>query len=658
MFNSNQQPANSTVTLATGETYIISQFSGKEGLSEDACFDISFISYHPLESTNLGKPVTVALVQDNYSRTFWGLCFSIELLECSFQNSSYTYHLTFKDPLSLLSMRLQRQIFQNMSTQQIIESVLDASSCKQYFSFSVSDSGKLHRYCVQFDETDQAFIKRLLASEGWHFHVNHSSANPGINIGDSNQRFQSIDQDMLYYLDAATGNHRLLTNWNQTSQVGVGLVSLSDYNQYAAEKVRSNDKHSSMAGQNDKMSQYLYGFGHEDKNDIEKAAKHYMAALDIEKSSSSATSTIAALNCGQKFTLNKHPLSSLNQEYLITHINHHSGASQTTGYNNRFTCIPITSTFRPMLIPKPKVYNIHTACVTGPEGKEIYSDSLGRVKVLLHWDQLGKNTENSSCWLPVSQPLASKGFGVQFTPRVGDQVLVQYIEGDPDRPVIVGALYNDKNTAPYSENTQCGIKTHTLPGGSSLQGNELRFDDKKDSEHVYIHAEKDLLIDVNNNSTETIRGEKHINSEKTITVIAKENIAYQTDKEFSVNTTGNYLAQSAQNLNLQADKDISVAATAAVTVDGNDISITGKKAITLRVGASSIEITSSDITINAAKITINGNTEVAMNATNITVSGSANTNITGTLVSINGSAKTEIKASGVVEIKGSMVMVN
>lgn len=671
MISNRSQAALLTVTLADNNAYLVTELTGEEGLSEQIRFTIKLASKHQLEDKNLGKSVMVTFVQDQQRRCFWGLCASIEFTGFDSFDSHYFYQIESVDPFTLLAFRQHRQIFQNISTKQILDSLFDACGFTEHIAYNISGEGKRHPYCVQLDETDQAFIYRLLANEGWHFHINHSPDKPSIVIGDSNQRFQSINENILYYQDGSSENHRTLTNWRHTCRVGVGMISISDHNQCAGEKLVSGETPSAIDCPLGEMNQYQFGLGHDDKDQAIDAAKRYIEALDVEKSTSSAISTIAALACGQTFKLCKHPVSALNQEYVITHITHrvlsgnfgaasgsNTKSNQLIEYENHFTCIPINTVFRPLPRQKPKVHSVHTASVTGPKGEEIYCDKYGRVKVQFHWDQQGEGDENTSCWLPVSQTLASKGFGAQFTPRIGDDVLVQYIEGDPDRPVIVGALYNDKNTAPYAENSQSGIKTHTTPDGSSIQGNELRFDDKKDNEQIFIHAEKDLLIDVNNDSAEMVKGQKKIECEKIISLAAKENITLQTEKNLELTCSENFEAKSAQKLDLVSNTDLTLTAKSAITIDGAKLAITGKSAITLTVGASKIEITPSGITISAPQITINANAKVEMKAAMINIEGQGKTDIKGALISINANAMTEIKAGAITKIQAAIVMVN
>ncbi|MBF4375881.1 bacteriophage T4 gp5 trimerisation domain-containing protein, partial [Vibrio anguillarum] len=253
---------------------------------------------------------------------------------------------------------------------------------------------------------------------------------------------------------------------------------------------------------------------------------------------------------------------------------------------------------------------------------------------------------------------ASKGFGSQFTPRIGDEVIVQYIDGDPNRPIVTGSLYNKNSAAPYSSNTQNGIKTRSTPKGSSKQGNELRFEDQKDKEQVYLHAEKDLLLDVNNDSQSTIKGIKKTQVEKSATLSVKEHIQVESDKTLTAKSKDNWTGDSEKDLSLNAASNINIAAKSTVSVDGNQVSICGKSKIELKVGTSKIEISASGIKIDAPQVSVSGKAKAEVKAAMINIEGQGKVDVKAALVSVNGSSMTQIKAGAMVQIQGAITKVN
>jgi len=650
-----------TVKLADNKTYVVTQLECDEQLSQGASLTLAIASNSEIANKSLGKPLNVSFTQSQGERRFVGLVTSIELMSYSEEKSLFFYRIQGRDPLSLLAFRHNRQIFQNMTTKQVIEKILGESDFKSYFKFALAGSGHKHDYCVQLDESDLDFVQRLMASEGWHYHLDHGSAKPIVTIADSNQGFKSIERDGLVYQDGSKDPERVLNHWQLKTSVTTAKLSLADHSQALAEVFNSGERKSAASHSLSALESYHYGQGFEDKGDIRTAVKRQMEAHDAAHSVATSQSAIAALSCGKKFKLTKHPVSGFNQEYLISQIVHSITCDESgrqARYQNRFHAIAATTTFRPELKPKPKVHSMHTATVTGPKGEELYRDKMGRIKVQFHWDRNGKQDENSSCWLPVSQGVASKGFGMQFIPRIGDEVLVQYIDANPDRPVVVGSIYHKANTAPYASASQSGIKTRSTPKGSSKQGNELRFEDQKDKEQVFLHAEKDWLLDVNNDATTTIKGKSLTQVDKTLDVASKEAFSVKSDKTLAASSKENLSASSDKDLKLDAGANASMAAKSAIKVDGSSVSISGKSKIELKVGASKIEISASGIKIDAPQVAISGKAKAEMKAAMVTVEGQGKADVKAAMVTINGSAMTQVKAGAMVQIQGAIAKVN
>ncbi|MGF1844784.1 MULTISPECIES: type VI secretion system Vgr family protein [Vibrio] len=649
------------VKLSNNQLYVASKLESKDSLSQGAQLTLSITANDEIDSNVLGQNISVSYKQQNDTRTFLGLVTSIELKSYNIEKSLYFYEVEARDPLSLLHFRMNRQVFQNMTTMQILKSLFGNSNFSSFFEFSVTGSGRKHDYCIQLDESDLSFAQRLLAEEGWHYHLDHSGNKPVIIIGDSNHAFASIDGGKLFFRGGSQSNDHQLSNWKIKNSIGTAKLTLADHNQELAEVFDTGERKSSHRDSPQSLSSYYYGQGFDDKGDLRNVVKRQMEALDNSKVQASATSTINDLSCGAKFKLDKHPVSSLNQEYLITDIVHRIMADESgrnVSYENSFQCCDVKTPFRPPYIHYPAAQQLHTATVTGPKNEEIYRDKYGRIKIQFHWDLAGKGDENTSCWIPVSQGVASKGFGVLFLPRVGDEVLIQYIDGNPNRPVVIGSIYNKTNSPAYSSASQSGIKTRTTPKGSSKQGNELRFEDQKDKEHIYLHAEKDLLIDSNNDLTTTVKGKVTSTIEKSSELIAKENISATTDKQLIMHSKEDLSAKSDKNVNLESGANSELKAKSSVIVDGSKISISGKSKIELKVGASKIEISASGIKLDAPTISINGKGKAEMKASMVNIEGKGKTDVKGTLVTVNGSAMTEVKAGAMVKIQGAIAKVN
>ena len=275
-------------------------------------------------------------------------------------------------------------------------------------------------------------------------------------------------------------------------------------------------------------------------------------------------------------------------------------------YSNSFTCIPYKIPFLPERgTPKPVVRGPHTAVVVGPPGEEIFPDKFGRVKVQFFWDRQGKMDENSSCWTRVSHPWAGKNWGFVAIPRIGHEVVVEFLEGDPDRPIIVGSVYNADNMPPYAlpdNKTQTGVKTRSSKGGGSANFNEIRFEDKKGSEELYFHAERNLTGEVEKDETRTV-------GENRTTTIHKD--------DTETVETGNHtltVSQGNREATVSMGNDKLTVSMGGVThevpvgthkVDAMMVETDGQTMITLKCGASSIEMTPASITIKSPMVMIN-----------------------------------------------------
>ncbi|MGB0894720.1 MAG: type VI secretion system Vgr family protein [Parashewanella sp.] len=650
-----------TVKVDGSGPYIITKLNCTEEMSSSSSLVIALVSGEPINDDILGKSLNIDTKCKDDCRQFNGLVKSVEFIEYSQEKELYYYQIEGCDPLSLLQYRVNTQLFQNTTTQRVIETVLEQAELKSYIKFSVSGSGQELEYCTQMNETDLCFIKRLLAMEGWHYRLDHSSSKPIVVIADSNQGFESVENSTLYYKDGTIDPERVITQWHHKSHIGTAALLLADHTQALAEVFESDERTSAANTNLSGLSSYRYGQGVDDKSLLRDSAKLQMEALDAQRTSASVSSSISLLSCGSKFTLAKHPSSELNQDYVVTYICHIFEQSETgyqVQYQNQFRCIPHSIPYRPSYIEKPVANGIHTATVTGPSGEEVYTDKSGQVKVQFHWDKAGQNDENTSCWLAVSQGMASKGFGMQFLPRIGDEVLVQYIDGNPDRPVIIGSIYNSSNEAVYSTATQSGYKSRTTPNGSSEKGNELRFDDQEDSEEVYLRAEKDFLVEINNDATTTITGLQVTTVEKTIDMSSKENLTLETEKDFLANSKGALTVKADKDTVIQAGSNAELSAQSSIKVDGQEVSISGKTKIELSVGACTLEISASGIKLDAPQIEISGSAKAEMKAAMVTVEGQAKADLKGALVSVEGSAMTQIKAGAMVQLQGGIAKIN
>jgi type VI secretion system secreted protein VgrG len=338
-------------------------------------------------------------------------------------------------------------------------------------------------------------------------------------------------------------------------------------------------------------------------------------------------------------------------------------------YRNTFQAFPSSASFRPLRVtPKPRIYGTQTAIVTGKSGEEIWTDQYGRIKVQFHWDQLGQNDENSSCWIRVAQGWAGKNWGAIFLPRIGQEVVVSFLEGDPDRPLVTGAVYNGQQPVPYTlpdEQTKSTVKSNSSKGGNGF--NEIRLEDKAGSEELYLHAQKDMTIDVLNDQTTTIT------NNRTVTIQEKDDSLTVTKGNRAVTVSqGNEtltVSQGDRTVAVSQGKEThSVQSTRDVTVTGNethtnkaDFSQTVSGNYTLKVtGTLTIQATG-DLTLKTdGALTVQSGTSMTVKSgTDLTASSGTGLSLSGgTTMEIKGSASGTVDGGGMLTVKGGMVKIN
>ncbi|MEN6320472.1 MAG: type VI secretion system tip protein TssI/VgrG [Syntrophaceae bacterium] len=439
-----------------------------------------------------------------------------------------------------LSRNSNCRIFQNKTVPQIIEQIFRDRSVTDY-EMSLSADYPTREYCVQYRESDYDFIYRLMSYEGIFYFFTHEDGSHRMVIADSGQSVDSCpNQETARFSPVATtgvSEEDVVTDLQNTASPLSGRYVVNDYNFKTpnADLSAQVDSTCSYGQTSDEI--YDYPAVYTVKADGDRIVNIRIQQQEVRAKTISGISNCRAFACGTKFGLEEHPDSGMNIDYLLTSM--HIVTSEPAGdteqfgtavYENRFTCIPMEVPFRPPLIKtKQSVPGIQTAFVVGPQGEEIYTDKYGRIKVQFHWDRLGQKNENSSCFMRVAQTIAGASFGHVFIPRIGQEVIISFIEGDPDRPVVTGCLYNEINMPPYSlpgEKTKSTVKTNSSLGGGGF--NEFRFEDKKGSEEIYLQGEKDWNILIKNDKSQTIGHDETLavgnNRTKTVGVNQSETI--------------------------------------------------------------------------------------------------------------------------------------
>ncbi|MEP7120900.1 MAG: type VI secretion system tip protein TssI/VgrG [Byssovorax sp.] len=412
-----------------------------------------------------------------------------------------------------LQHRHDYRIFQDVTAPEIIEKVLLAAGLTaDDFVISSTLAYERREYSVQYAETDWAFISRLMEETGMFCFFDHKADNHVMVFGDAPSAHEAIAAPPVvpYRTGGSLNAQESVTRFSTAEEVRPGKVTVRDYN---FQKPSLSLQGDASADLDTDLEVYVYATEHEVPAEGIQAAKLRLEQLQLVRRTGEGQGSVIRFTPGYTFTLEDHGRDSCNRGYLLARVDHFAApavmgesAAGGGGYTNRFQCIPDDVPYRtPPQTPKPTPRGIQTAIVVGPAGEEIFTDIHGRVKVQFHWDRQGKRDEHSSCWMRVSQIWAGVAWGAMYIPRIGHEVVIDFLEGDPDRPLIVGRVYHGANVPPYvlpAEKTKSTIKSNSSPGGGG--SNELRFEDKKSAEEVYLHAQKDWNIEVENDKTQLI----------------------------------------------------------------------------------------------------------------------------------------------------------
>lgn len=433
----------------------------------------------------------------------------------------YEAHLV--PSLWLLSLKQNCRIFQDMKQQDIIGKILEESGItSDLYEFRLAHEDIFNKFNVQYNETDLHFISRLLEKEGIFFFFEHYEDKHIVVFCDSDAFYQDIEGDTSIQFNSGDGlasaNESSISSFDFSERLRPGVHSHTNYNfKTPSVKLETEFKDESN-NPDDPFEIYSYPGSYGEPKRGDRLAQIGLEAMSAFKEKGRGASNCISLTCGATFQLTGHYNPIFNQEYFLAGVAHEgkqpgalkeqAPADATPIYSNIFVVIPSSVTYRPELRHgKPIVPGLLSAIVTGPKGEEIWPDEYGRVNVQFHFDREGKMDEKSSCWLRTIQFWNGTTWGSQFIPRVGDEVLVSFINGDMDYPIITGSVVNEAKQPNYSlpaNKTQSGIRTRSTPGGTAANFNELRFEDKMGSEEVYLQGEKDWNILIKNDKGQRV----------------------------------------------------------------------------------------------------------------------------------------------------------
>ena len=639
---------------------------GDEHISQLFRFDLEMLSDDDSISPQdvVGKNVSVGIEMADQSVRFFNGFISSFVAGDEDEEGRRNYHATMVPWLWFLTQTANCRIFQKKEVPEILEQVFQDLGFDDFDTSWIKGDHKKWDYCVQYRESDFSFVSRLMEQEGIFYFFRHENGKHTMVLADQNGACMNCPEDEVDYPrdHGSRAVEDYITNWEHRYEFCPGKCTHTDYNFKApsANLLSHTNTLVKLPG-NDQFEIYEYPGAFSEKSDSEAEIRMRMEELEIGHNVVNASSFCKSFTAGGKFKVGQHRNESeQGKSYIITSVSH--SANEPLGYEtgqeeneppyqNRFTCIPDQTTVRPVrTTAKPFVQGVQTAVVVGPDGEEIYTDEFGRVKVQFHWDREGQRDENSSCWIRVSQIHAGHSFGGIDIPRVGQEVIVSFLEGDPDRPIITGRVFHAENMPPFglpdSKNIS-GYKSNSTKGGGGY--NEFVMDDTKDNELIRLHAQYDMdetvendlrehvlndrtrdvtnneTITIGQNRTETIQeGDETVTVEKgnrTVNVVTKNDTLNVQAGEQTINVdkgnatinvgqgnravnvqNANYVLNAKQTVQITGQDKIVATGNNEVNIAGKVITISAKEKIVLGVGSSTITIDAKGVKTAGPKI--------------------------------------------------------
>lgn len=588
------------------DVLLLQEITGYEGISRLFSYDLDLLAYdnNSISFDDIvGQKVSIKVqLPDGSPRYISG--FVSRFTQGETDERSFTHYRAQVVPwLWFLTREADCRIFQNMAVPDIISKIFDPFGFKD-FKLNLKNSYPQLEYCVQYRETSFNFVSRLMEEFGIFYYFDHTTQNKHtLVLADQSSNLPACPNSPISYDTQVGGlaDPEVIINWHVEQEVKTGKYTVTDYNfTTPSTNLLSNEPTVVELSASQDLELYDYPGLHTTKDEGDTVAKVHMQEEEAGHMVVSGAGNARALMSGFSFQLKNHYRSDQNTNYVTTEVRHFGSAGQsyttagTTGgetYSNHFTCIPASVPYRPLRVtPKPFVQGPQPALVVGKSGEEIWVDKYGRVIVQFYWDRLGEKNENSSCWIRVSQPWAGGNWGAIWIPRIGQEVLVSFLEGDPDRPVITGRVYNADQMPPYTlpdNQTRSTFMSRSSKGGGSSNYNELRFEDLKGQEQIFMNAEKDMDLRVENDSREFIGANRHliVTTNQQEQVQADKHLHVQgsqfekIDTNLSLNVGGNQMESVTGN------KSLSVTGNQSESVTGNvSLSVTGGKNESITMG--------------------------------------------------------------------------
>jgi type VI secretion system secreted protein VgrG len=598
--------------------------TGVETLGRLSEFALSALSERPdISSADLlGKNITVAMERRNGEMRYFN-GYVTRFAPEGMLGRYFQYRFTARPWLWYLTRTADCRIYQDKTIPEILTEVFTKPEHEGIAAFDAADligSYARREYCVQYRETDFNFVSRLMEEEGIYYYFEHYNGRHVMKLVDSRSGHRALEHraTIAYYPPGTTGrvNEEFINAWTSTQSIKPGAVALDDYD-FTKPKADLGVKAKLIEPHvNADYEVFDYPGEYSESNDGEHYVRARVDELHTDFDRAEAGCNVREIAVGWLFNLTNAPRPEQEREYLITGARYElvdnayeSGSNEATSYYCSFTALWSQQQFRPeRLTQVPRVGGPQTAVVVGPPNEEIWCDKYGRIKVQFHWDRYGKRDENSSWWIRVAHPWAGAKWGAIYLPRIGQEVLVDFLDGDPDRPIIIGSVYNADEMPPYNLpewKTMSTYKSHSTPHGDPKHYNELRFEDKYGKEQVFIHCQKRMDVRVKQNKYETIGGSCNtgIGGEYALSVYGNHDLWVKGDVYFRAD--GKIDASTGGPVNVKVGAASKHYATGIKEINARSVTIEAQTSIVLKVGSSFVEISPMGVTIEGAMVRIN-----------------------------------------------------
>jgi type VI secretion system secreted protein VgrG len=615
-YTQDERPIKLTTPLGK-DVLLLERYQGREAISEPFLFTFRCVSTQKSLAieTLLRKPVLLQVqLPDNSYRPVHGLGRSARMLELDMGLT--TYEVEMVPWFWFLTQATDCRIFQDKTVEQIVSEVFQGHGFND-FQFKLTGNYTPRKYCVQYRETDFNFVSRLLEEEGIFYYFEHTESKHTMVLLDAASSVKVCPgQSTLRFAHAGTPDHPedFVHTVDLERSYRTGKITLQDFDFIKP----STNLIANVSGAYAQSEQYDYPGVYYDKARGDKLAKTLLEKEEWPEKIVRGTSSGRSLNAGNKFTLSEHFRADLNISWLLVALEHkvegtnfRSELEEPFRYANRFEAIPASVPFRPQRAhAKPSVKGTQTAIVTGPAGEEIYVDKYGRIKVHFHWDRLQPYDEKSSCWVRVSQSWAGGAWGWMTIPRIGQEVVVSFQEGDPDRPLVTGRVYNEAQQVPYKlpdHQTISTWRSRSSKGGGATNFNEIRMEDLKGKEQLFVHAEKDRDDRTKNDSREWVGKDRHLyvksNQQEEVGGAKHVKVGGQFNEKiggkYSLNVGSDFHTKVGMNYALEAGMEVHVKAGMKVIIEaGMQLSLKGPGGF-VNIDPSGVQIQGTMVLINS-----------------------------------------------------------